>query len=36
LSNKDKHIMELKEQLEAETEKMHSIDNVSLIRLLMI
>jgi hypothetical protein len=30
------HIAELEEQLEAETEKMPSIDNVSLIRVLMI
>ena len=36
LSNKDKHIAELKEQLKAKTEKMPGIDNVSLIRMLTI
>lgn len=36
LSNKDKRIAELEEHLEAETEKMPGIDNVSLIRMLTI
>ena len=36
LSNKNKHIAELEEKLEAETEKMPRVDIVSLIHLLMI